>query len=112
MNIIHCIPKTAGRLKGFSSSAGSDFLLRTFPAFMVIVVCFVLASGWGIGVDKAYAGTVEVWVSADEDDAEEAASGSIDLTSSDLENCGHAFSKYQHRAGRHHQQRLHSICLR
>jgi hypothetical protein len=85
MNIIHCIPKTAGRSKGFSLSAGSGFLLRTFPAFMVLVICFVLAGGWGIGVDNAYAGTVEVWVSADEDDAEEDNSGSIDLTSSDLE---------------------------
>ncbi len=84
MNIIHCIPKTAGRLKGFSSSAGSDFLLRTFPAFMVIVVCFVLANGWGIGVDKAYAGTVEVWVSASSDDAEER-SGAMNLTSGDLD---------------------------
>ncbi len=65
MNIIHCIPKTAGRSKGFSLSAGSGFLLRTFPAFMVLVVCFVLASGWGIGVDNAYADTVEVWVSAE-----------------------------------------------
>jgi hypothetical protein len=85
MNIIHCNPKTAGHSKGFFLSAHSGFLLRTFPAFMVLVVCFVLAGGWGIGVDNAYAGTVEVWVSADEDDAEEAASGSIDLTSSDLE---------------------------
>jgi hypothetical protein len=65
MNIIHCNPKTAGRSKGFSLFAGSAFLSRTFSIFMVLVVCFVLAGGWGIGVDNAYAGTVEVWVSED-----------------------------------------------
>jgi type IV pilus assembly protein PilY1 len=85
MNIIHCNPKTAGRLKGSSFSSGSGFPRRTFPALMALVVCFVLATGLGIGVDEAYADTLDVWVSTSSDDAEEAASGSMDMTSSDLE---------------------------
>ncbi|MGD9081810.1 MAG: hypothetical protein PVG96_20865, partial [Desulfobacterales bacterium] len=85
MNIVHYISKTAGRSTGVSLSAGSGFLLRTFPAFMVFVICFVLAGGWSIGVDNAYANTVEVWVSASSDDAEESEDGSVGLTSSDLE---------------------------
>ena len=75
MNIVHYNPKTADRSKGFSLSAGSGLLWRTLPAFMVLVICFALASGWGIGVNKAYAETVEAWVSADEDDAEGGESG-------------------------------------
>jgi Tfp pilus tip-associated adhesin PilY1 len=85
MNIIHCNPKTAADSKGFSLSAGSGFLRRTLPILMVLVVCFILASGWVIGVDKVCAETVDVWVSAENDDAEEDTSGAIDLTSSDLE---------------------------
>jgi Tfp pilus tip-associated adhesin PilY1 len=85
MNIIHYNLKAAGRSKGFSLSAGSGFLGRTLPALMLFVFCFVLASGWGIAVNKACAETVEVWVAAGEDDAEEDSSGSMDLTSSDLE---------------------------
>jgi hypothetical protein len=85
MNIIHCNPKTAGRLKGSSFSSASGFPRRTFPALMALVVCFVLATGLGIGVDEAYADTLDVWVSTSSDDAEEAASGSMDMTSSDLE---------------------------
>ncbi|MBW2408738.1 MAG: hypothetical protein JRF72_02995, partial [Deltaproteobacteria bacterium] len=86
MNIIHRNPKTAGRSKGFSLSGGSGILLRTFPAFMVLVICFVLAGGWGIGVGNAYANTVDVWVSQSSDDAEEnTTNGAVGLTSSDLE---------------------------
>lgn len=85
MNIIHCNPKTVSRPRGSSFSSGSGFLRRTFPALMVFVVWFVVASGWGIGVHEVYADSLEVWVSADTDDAEENAAGAIDLTSSDLE---------------------------
>jgi len=85
MNIIHCNPKKISSPKGSSLSSNSGFLRRTLPALMVIAVWFVLAAGWGIGLDEVYADNIEVWVSADEDDAEESDSGSLDLTSSDLE---------------------------
>jgi hypothetical protein len=52
---------------------------------MVLAVCFVLAAGWGIGLDEVYADNMEVWVSESSDDAEESAGGSVGLTSSDLE---------------------------
>jgi hypothetical protein len=52
---------------------------------MVLVFSFVLASGWGIGVDAVYADSNDFYVIQDNDDAEEDSSGSIDLTSSDLE---------------------------
>jgi hypothetical protein len=85
MNIFHCNPKTVSNTEEPSLSSSSGFLRRTFPALLMLAVWFVLAAGGGIGVDAVYADTIEVWVSADEDDAEESASGSIDLTSSDLE---------------------------
>ena len=85
MNIFHCIPETVSSPRGSSLSSRSGFLRRTFPALMVLAVCFVLAAGWGIGVNEVYADSLEVWVSTDPDDAEESSSGSIDLTSSDLE---------------------------
>jgi len=85
MNIIHCNPKTVSNPRGTSLSSGSAYLRRTFPALMVLAVWFVLAAGWGVGVDEVYAGTVDVRVSQSSDDAEESASGSVGLTSSDLE---------------------------
>ena len=85
MNIFHFNPKTVSSPKGSSLSSSSGFLRRTLPAFLVLAVWFVFAAGWIIGVDEVYADTVAVRVSADNDDAEESASGSMDLTSSDLE---------------------------
>jgi type IV pilus assembly protein PilY1 len=85
MNIFHCNPKTVSNTEGSSLSSSSGFMRRTVPALLVLAVWFVLAAGGGIGVNAVYADTLEVWVSADDDDAEESASGSIDLTSSDLE---------------------------
>ncbi|MBW2482105.1 MAG: hypothetical protein JRF38_19110 [Deltaproteobacteria bacterium] len=52
---------------------------------MFLGILFVLAAGWGIGVDAVYANTVDVRISASSDDAEEAESGSVGLSSSDLE---------------------------
>jgi Tfp pilus tip-associated adhesin PilY1 len=83
MNIIHCNPKIVSRPGRSSLSSVSGFLRRTLPALMILAVWFVLATGWGIGIDEAYC--LDVWVSASSDDAEESASGSMDITSSDLE---------------------------
>ena len=85
MNIFHFNPKTVSSPKGSSLSSSSGFLRRTLPAFLVLAVWFVFAAGWIIGVDEVYADTVAVRVSADNDDAEESDSGSMDLSSSDLE---------------------------
>ena len=84
MNIIHCNPTTVSSPGRSALSSISGFLRRTFPALMVLAVWFVLATGWGIGVNKAYAEILDVWVSTSSDDAEESG-GAIDLTSSDLE---------------------------
>ena len=85
MNIIDCNPKTAIRSKGFSLSAGSGFLRRTITTLMVLFFVFVLVTGWGIVGDEVYADSNDFYVIQDNDDAEEDSSGSIDLTSSDLE---------------------------
>jgi type IV pilus assembly protein PilY1 len=50
---------------------------------MALAIWFVLATGWGIGVNEVYA--LDVWVSASSDDAEEATGGAMDISSSDLE---------------------------
>ena len=56
MNITHSNLKTAQRLNGPSLFAHSGFLRRTFPALVILLVWFVLAAGWGFGVNDVYAG--------------------------------------------------------
>jgi Tfp pilus tip-associated adhesin PilY1 len=85
MNIILYNLKTARRLKEPSLFAYGGFLRRTLPALVILLVWFVLAAGWGFGVNEAYADIVDVRVSTGNDDAEEDDDGDIDLTSSDLE---------------------------
>ena len=85
MNIIHCNPKIVSRPGRSSLSSVSGFLRRALPAPMVLTVWLVLATGWGIGVNEAYANNLDVWVSSSSDDAEESAWGAMDITSSDLE---------------------------
>ena len=85
MNIIHFNPTVVSSPRGSSKCFGSGFLRRTFPALMILLVWFMLAAGWGIGVDEACANSIEVWVSTSSDDAEESETGSVGLSSSDLE---------------------------
>ena len=85
MNIIHCNPKIVSRPGRSSLSSVSGFLRRALPALMVLTVWLVLATGWGIGVNEAYANNLDVWVSASSDDAEQDTAGAMDITSSDLE---------------------------
>ena len=85
MHTIFRNSKTVSSPAGSFLSSGGTYLRRIFPALAVIALGFVLAFGWGIGVNRAYANSNSFYVIQDSDDAEEDDDGDIDLTSSDLE---------------------------